>query len=68
VQPAPDPAVFALNERVFAAPTPADLAELRARGVRWLFADARAGQVSPVLATLAPVRFTSGPVTVHELR
>jgi hypothetical protein len=67
-QPAPDPAVFALNERVFTAPTPADLAELRARGVRWLFADTRAGQVSPVLATLAPVRYTSGPVTVHELR
>ncbi len=68
-QPAPDPALFALNERVFTTPTPADLDRLRdAYGVRWLLADTHAGTVSPDLARLAPVRYTAGPVTIHELR
>ncbi|MBQ1024012.1 hypothetical protein [Micromonospora sp. C95] len=67
-QPAPDPALFALNERVFTDPTPADLARLRdAHGVRWLLADANAGPVADELARLAPVRYTAGPVTIHEL-
>ncbi|WBB65600.1 hypothetical protein [Micromonospora sp. WMMD812] len=64
----PDAELFALNERVFTAPTAADLDRLRREfGVRWLFADARAGAVSPELARLAPVRHVSGPVTVYEL-
>ncbi|MEV6812690.1 hypothetical protein AB0M52_11240, partial [Micromonospora sp. NPDC051296] len=68
-QPPPDAAQFALNERAFTAPTRADLDQLRdAYGVRWLFADTRAGAVSPELARLAPVRYTAGPVTIHELR
>ncbi|WP_205809377.1 hypothetical protein [Micromonospora sp. HNM0581] len=68
-QPAPDPTLFALNERIFTAPNPADLARLRdAYGVRWLLADPNAGPVSPDLARLAAVRYTAGPVTIHELR
>lgn len=67
-QPAPDPALFARNERVFTAPTAAELADLRrSHGVRWIFADARAGAVSPLLAGLATPRFTAGPVTIYEL-
>ncbi|MEV4711261.1 hypothetical protein [Micromonospora sp. NPDC049374] len=67
-QSAPDPALFGLNERIFTAPTPADLARLReAHGVRWLLADTNAGPVSTDLARLAPVRYTTGPVTIHEL-
>ncbi|MFY1575317.1 hypothetical protein ACN26Z_10580 [Verrucosispora sp. WMMD703] len=67
-QPAPDPDVFTLNERVFTAPTPADLARLHdTHGVRWLLADTNAGPVSTDLARLAPVRYTAGPVTIHEL-
>ncbi len=67
-QPAPDPALFALNERVFTDPTPTDLARLRdTHGVRWLLADTNAGPVSTDLARLAPVRYTAGPVTIHEL-
>jgi len=68
LQPAPDPEVFALNQRVFTDAQPADLARLRAEhDVRWLFADSRAGKVSPGLAALATVRLVSGPVTIYEL-
>ncbi|WP_412743346.1 hypothetical protein [Krasilnikovia sp. MM14-A1004] len=68
-QPPPDPAVYALNERAFTTPTAADLAELRrVHRVRWLFADLRAGPVSPRLAELATLRRTDGPVTIYELR
>ncbi|MEV2238352.1 hypothetical protein [Micromonospora sp. NPDC049891] len=67
-QPAPDPALFALNERVFTAPDPDDLARLRGTyQVRWLLADTNAGPVSAELARFAPVRYTAGPVTIHEL-
>jgi hypothetical protein len=65
----PDPELFALNERVFTAPTAADLDRLRREyGVRWLLADTRAGKVSPALAGLAEVRMVAGPVTIYRLR
>lgn len=68
-QPAADQERFALNERAFAAPTAGDLDRLRREyGVRWLFADSRAGQVSPDLATLATVRLVDDSVTIYELR
>jgi hypothetical protein len=64
----PDPALLALNDGVFRTPTQADLDRLRTEhGVRWLFADARAGAVSPELAALAQVRLVAGSVTVYEL-
>jgi hypothetical protein len=69
LQPAPDPALKERNDRLFTAPTAADLAAFRsAYGVRWLLADARASLVSPVLAELTTVRYRSGTVTVYELR
>ncbi|MGA8116303.1 MAG: hypothetical protein WCA46_21810, partial [Actinocatenispora sp.] len=47
-QPAADTRRFALNERVFTDPTAADVRELQHRyATRWLFADRRAGPVSP---------------------
>ncbi|WP_433300121.1 hypothetical protein ACQP2F_02195 [Actinoplanes sp. CA-030573] len=68
LQPAPYPARAALNERVFAAGDPADVAALHGRyGVRWLFADARVGPVSARLAGAAVARHTAGPVTIYEL-
>jgi hypothetical protein len=68
LQPPPEPRRFALNERAFTTADPADLDQLyRGYGVRWLFADSRAGAVSPELARLAVPRFTSGPVTVYQL-
>ncbi|MEU8329621.1 hypothetical protein [Micromonospora sp. NPDC048839] len=64
----PDQELLAFNDRVFTAPTMADLDRLRTRhGVRWLFADSRAGAVSPELARLARVRLVAGSVTVYEL-
>ncbi|GAA2619417.1 hypothetical protein [Paractinoplanes durhamensis] len=64
-QPPPDPARYALNQRVFELGAAADLAELRDRyHVRWLLADVRSG---PVGLAAAPV-FTAGPVTIYELR
>jgi hypothetical protein len=67
-QPAPYPSLHEQNDRIFTDADPAALAELRQRyGVRWLFADSRAGTVSPDLATIATPRFTAGPVTVYEV-
>jgi hypothetical protein len=68
-QPAPYPDRFALNQRAFAQGDAADVAELRSEyHVRWLFADSRAaGGVSPALARVATLRYTSGPVTIYEL-
>ncbi|MEH1164715.1 hypothetical protein V6V47_04940 [Micromonospora sp. CPCC 205539] len=64
----PDRELFDLNERVFTAPSQADLDRLWTQhGVRWLLADTRAGAVSPALAGLAPVRLVAGSVTIHEL-
>lgn len=69
LQPPPDPAKYDLNQRAFSNADPADLARLRQEyGVKWLFADSRAGKVSPRLAQLAALRHTSGPVTIYELR
>jgi hypothetical protein len=67
-QPPPDWARFALNERVFADPTEEDLRRLREEyGVRWLFADTRAGPVSSTLAAHATMRYADAPVTIYEL-
>jgi hypothetical protein len=68
LQPPPDPRKYALNQRAFTTADPADLAHLRqAYGVRWLFADSRAGMVSPQLSRLASLRYSAGPVTIYEL-
>jgi hypothetical protein len=67
-QPAPYPSLHAQNDLVFTDADPAALADLRQRyGIRWLFADTRAGTVSPDLALVATPRFRSGPVTVYEV-
>ena len=69
MQPAPYPARFALNQRVFTKGDAADVAALRREfHVRWLFADRRAlGGVAPGLAKVAIVRYSAGPVTVYQL-
>jgi hypothetical protein len=67
--PPPWPERFDLNEQAFTAPTPEVLDRLRDEyGARWLFADSEAGPVSPNLGRLATERFTSGEVTIYELR
>lgn len=68
LQPAPYPARFVLNERVFAEGDPADVNALHGRyRVRWLFADGRVGPVSARLAGTAVPRHAAGPVTIYEL-
>ncbi|MEU8240709.1 hypothetical protein AB0C07_20895 [Actinoplanes missouriensis] len=68
-QPAPDPEVYALNQRVFEKGDPADVARLREEfGVRWLFADTAAGKVSgPKLKAVAEVAHRSGTVIIYRL-
>ncbi len=68
-QPAPYPERYALNERVFTAADPVDVAQLRNEyHVRWLFADRRVPRgVSDRLPAVATARFTAGPVTIYEL-
>ena len=63
-----DPAEFALNESAFTDPTPQTIAALKAKGVRYLYADSRAGQVSPNLAQLTEVIWSSGGVAVFRIR
>jgi hypothetical protein len=67
-QPAPYPDRYALNQQVFTTGDPAAVTRLRDAGVRWLFADTRAGQVAPGLAAVAHVSYTAGPVTIYDLR
>jgi hypothetical protein len=69
LQPPPYPSVFDQNQEIFTGGDEADVADFKQRfGVRWLFADTRAGEVSPELARVAEVRYRSGPVTIYEVR
>jgi hypothetical protein len=67
--PTPFPARLAVNDAVFTDPSARAIDQLRQRyGASWLVADTSAGPVSPRLAQLATPRFSSGQVTVYELR
>ncbi len=55
------------NDGAFTDPTVEGLRALADHGVRWLFADRRAGPVSSRLDELAPALFRSGDITVHHL-
>jgi hypothetical protein len=62
-----DPALLALNDEAFTAPTPPVLEALRARGVRWLVVDRALGRESPALPELARLRYDNGRDAVYEL-
>jgi hypothetical protein len=67
-QPAPDADRRRINDAVFTDPSPAAVAQLRERyHARWLYADTRAGVVSPLLATVATERFRAGTAIVYQL-
>ncbi len=67
--PFDDPTLLKENDRNFTNPTAASLAALREKHhVRWLFADSRAGKVSPRLDNLATLRFSAGSAKVYELK
>lgn len=66
-QPFHDQSALQLNDGVFARPTPDNLAELRRRGVRFLYGDSRATPVSPDLSGYAEPVFISPTVQVYRL-
>ncbi|MGW1346977.1 hypothetical protein ACWCOV_38405 [Kribbella sp. NPDC002412] len=67
-QPSPWPERVALTKQALAAPTPDVLRRLREEyDVRWLYADARDGAVSPALDRLAVLRHSVGKVRIYDL-
>lgn len=56
------------NDAVFTAPSPALIERLRRYGVRWLYADNRAGQVSPDLRQYVRLRQATLDATIYEIR
>lgn len=64
-----DPDRLAANDVVFTHPTAATVQRLReVYGVRWLYADTRAGEVSPALAQYAHLRHATADATVYEFK
>jgi len=67
--PSPFPERLAVNDAVFTDPSVQTIDRLRrGYGASWLVADASAGPVSPELGRFAVPRFSSGEVTVYQLR
>jgi hypothetical protein len=67
--PSPFPERLAVNDAVFTDPSTQTIERLRREyGASWLVADTSSGRVSPELARFAVPRFSSGEVTVYELR
>ncbi|MGJ3510084.1 hypothetical protein [Enemella sp. A6] len=66
-QPFHDQELFKLNEAAFYAPTPEVLDALRARKVRWLFADKHAGAFSEELADHAELVYENSDVHIYRL-
>jgi hypothetical protein len=67
--PTPFPERLAVNDAVFTDPSAKTIDRLRqGYGAGWLVADRSAGPVSAELARFAVPRFSSGEVTVYELR
>ena len=67
-QPYYDEAAFRQNETAFRHPTATNLAELKKRGVRFLYADRRASSVSNELLELTTPVFVSPTTMVLRLR
>lgn len=57
-----------VNDAAFKAPTTASIERLRKAGVRWLYADNRAGTVSPALRSYVRLRHATMDATIYELR
>jgi hypothetical protein len=65
----PFPERLAVNDAVFTNPSVDVIDKLRrGYGASWLVADTSAGPVSSALAQFAVPRFSSGEVTVYQLR
>ena len=67
-QPSPWPGRVTLTTEALTKPTPDRLRRLRDEyDVRWLYADARDGTVSPELDRLATLRHSIGKVRIYDL-
>ena len=63
-----DRELLAANDAAFTAPSAAVIDRLRRLGVRWLYADNRAGEVSPKLKEFVRLRHATLDATVYEIR
>jgi hypothetical protein len=63
-----DKDLLAVNDAVFTSPSVATVERLRRSGVRWLFADRLAGEVSPELMQYVRLRHATADVTIYEIR
>ncbi|MEV0287097.1 hypothetical protein AB0H36_23525 [Kribbella sp. NPDC050820] len=61
-------AELAANDAAFTASNPAAIERLRNVGVRWLYADNRAGKVSPALRNYVRLRHATLDATIYEIR
>lgn len=61
-------AELAANDAAFIAPSPEAIERLRRVGVRWLYADHRAGKVSPALREYVSLRHATLDVTIYEIK
>ncbi|TCC58068.1 hypothetical protein E0H73_27405 [Kribbella pittospori] len=63
-----NPAELAANDAAFTNPSPGAIERLRKAGVRWMYADRRAGKVSPALREYVSLRHATLDVTVYEIK
>ncbi|GAA1651599.1 hypothetical protein GCM10009744_49210 [Kribbella alba] len=63
-----DRELLAANDAAFTAPSPAAIERLRRLGVRWLYADNRAGEISPNLKQYVRLRQATLDATIYEIR
>jgi hypothetical protein len=61
-------AELAANDAAFTAPSPEAIERLRKVGVRWLYADHRAGKVSAALREYVSLRHATLDVTIYEIK
>ena len=59
---------LATNDAAFTSPSAAVIERLRRVGVRWLYADNRAGTVSPELKPFVRLRHATLDATIYEIR
>ena len=59
---------LAVNDAAFTTPSPAAIERLRKAGVRWLYADHRAGKVSPALRNYVQLRHATTDATIYEIK
>jgi hypothetical protein len=62
-----DEQLLAANDAAFVAPSAAVIDRLRRYGVRWLYADGRAGRISPELKQFVRLRHATLDATIYEI-